>query len=282
MGMTKSSAESYSSSHGPDFYSIEEREFSRARFSEELLDALRDLRPLLERPEFSLLDLPKKTPRVKLRKPSILDSRLTEDHEFKPIIDARESIRQNLAKLDWDSAGNSTVEPEIIDLGKRFEFPAPTIFIKSESIFKRVLSSNSVKEAINSADPFEYQELICELLKHRGFDVLPTHKRKDGKGKDGGVDFIATKHDGTTTNCYFGQVKHNKTQSVDVMAVRELYGVVEANNVTGGLFVCSSTFSKDSHDFRETIPHRMTFADYKVVERWIQRIQQDLRRYPQP
>lgn len=71
-----------------------------------------------------------------------------------------------------------------------------------------------------------------------------------GTGPDGGVDLTITREG----ERYLVQCKNWKTQSVGVPIIRELYGVVAAEGASGGVIVCSGSFTQDAIEFARGKP----------------------------
>ena len=80
-----------------------------------------------------------------------------------------------------------------------------------------------------------------EGFRRRGFEVA----ERGGAEPDGGIDLVVAKGD----ERFLVQCKQWRAQSVSVSVVRELYGVMAAERVTGGYVVTSGTFSMDAKKF---------------------------------
>jgi hypothetical protein len=75
----------------------------------------------------------------------------------------------------------------------------------------------------------EFEALVGERFRHRGFQVTP----RGGAGPDGGVDLaLARGHERFLVQC-----KQWRAQQVGVSVVRELYGIMAAERVAGGCVV---------------------------------------------
>lgn len=87
----------------------------------------------------------------------------------------------------------------------------------------------------------DFEFLVGEAYRRKGYNV-----REDiGAGPDGGVDLTLTKGG----KKYLVQCKNWKTKPVGVSVVRELFGVVTAENASGGIIVCSGGFTRDVVEF---------------------------------
>ena len=87
----------------------------------------------------------------------------------------------------------------------------------------------------------DFELLVGEAFRMRGFSVLET----GGGGADGGIDLKLKK----SSETFLVQCKQWRAYKVSVTVVQELYGVMAAEGVTGGLVVTSGTFSQDALAF---------------------------------
>lgn len=89
-------------------------------------------------------------------------------------------------------------------------------------------------------------EVKClEVLRHRGLEVQLT-----GRTGDGGIDIIARSHAPIAGGKYVVQCKDWRG-SVGSPIVRDLYGVVHAEDADRGILITSSTFTADALKFAE-------------------------------
>jgi restriction system protein len=89
----------------------------------------------------------------------------------------------------------------------------------------------------------EFEHLVAEGFRQRGFRVT----ENGGAAPDGGVDLILA----TGTERFLVQCKQWRAQQVPVTIVRELYGVMAAQQAAGGYVVTSGRFTKDAIAFAE-------------------------------
>jgi restriction system protein len=87
----------------------------------------------------------------------------------------------------------------------------------------------------------DFEKLVGEAFRRDGFQVV----EHGGSSPDGGVDLILTKD----KERYLVQCKHWRTQRVGVTVVRELNGVIAANDAHGGLVVTSGDFTREEREF---------------------------------
>lgn len=87
----------------------------------------------------------------------------------------------------------------------------------------------------------EFEELVAESYRRQGYQVLENHRG----GADGGVD-IRLKKDSAL---HLIQCKQWKSRKVGVGVVRELYGVMTAENAYSASVVSSGMFTQEAKNF---------------------------------
>jgi restriction system protein len=132
-----------------------------------------------------------------------------------------------------------------------FKYALPVIFLAGAALsaFKRHKrnalharsASDGTREALESMTWREFEQVVGEYFRRKGFSVTET----GGGGADGGVDLIASQG----KDQYYVQCKQWKARQVGVATVRELYGVMAANTVTGGYVVTSGVFTAEARRF---------------------------------
>lgn len=115
----------------------------------------------------------------------------------------------------------------------------------------------------------QFEELVADLLSRLGYSVHLTPPTKDG-----GVDIFAASKTAVGNFLFLVECKHwDPRRPVGVSAVRELRGVVEASQATGGLLVTSSYFTRGARELQRESKHRITLKDYIAISRWIRDIE---------
>ncbi|MBC52463.1 MAG: hypothetical protein CMQ34_01355 [Gammaproteobacteria bacterium] len=112
--------------------------------------------------------------------------------------------------------------------------------VKRKSLFQNVVTSASGSE-LREMSWREFEMLVGELFRRRGYVVA----ENVGMGADGGVDLKL--RNGSET--FLVQCKHWRAYKVSVNIVRELYGVMASEGVTGGFVVTSGVFTSDAKAF---------------------------------
>ena len=103
---------------------------------------------------------------------------------------------------------------------------------------------------IDSLSGYEFEELVCNLLRKMGLDAEQTPLSGDG-----GVDIIAYSNEPLFRGKYLIQCKRYSS-SVGEPVIRDLYGTVLSQNATKGIVVTNSFFTKQA----------TSFADGKIIE----------------
>ena len=105
----------------------------------------------------------------------------------------------------------------------------------------KMLESVSGSESIQSLSWREFEELVAEAFRRKGYFVLENPE----KGPDGGVDLKLRKNG----NLILVQCKHWKSRKVGVKTVRELYGVMAAKQASAGILATFGAFTEDAKEF---------------------------------
>jgi len=148
---------------------------------------------------------------------------------------------------------------------------APRIAIASAEAWDELIPRlAALPHELRTLHPRKFEELIAELLSREGFDVTLTPAKNDG-----GRDVLASRRfDDFSLGriLYYVECKH-WSNSVGVAVVRALYGVVEADGVTGGMVVTTSSFTRGSLSFaKEKVPYRLLLRDQQALKLWLRRV----------
>ncbi|WP_394695240.1 restriction endonuclease [Pseudoxanthomonas japonensis] len=122
-----------------------------------------------------------------------------------------------------------------------------------------------IEDFLAEMPPYEFQDLVAELLKAMDYHVAWVAP----SGKDGGVDVIAYNDPlGTRPPRIKVQVKRNaNSPRIDVIGLRSFMAVLGEGDV--GLFVALSGFTKDAELEARQSHRRITLLDTtKLVELW--------------
>ena len=106
---------------------------------------------------------------------------------------------------------------------------------------RRLLDRHRSLEALRAMRWQDFEQLVGEYYRRRGYRVRET----GGGGADGGIDLIL-KRDGET---WLVQCKRFANAAVGVKPVRELLGVVAGERASGGIFIATSSFTREAIAF---------------------------------
>lgn len=113
----------------------------------------------------------------------------------------------------------------------------------------------------------DFEKQVAEVYRERGYHV----EELGGNGPDGGVD-LRMRRDGLTTVV---QCKRWKTYKVSVQPVRELFGVMAAENADRAIFISSGIYTQDALRFAEGKP--IELIDGAQLAEMLRRFQTSLR-----
>jgi len=114
----------------------------------------------------------------------------------------------------------------------------------------------------------KFEEVVAELLNKMGYEITLTPATRDG-----GKDIYAAKKDSLGTFLYIVECKkYGPDNHVGVGLIRELYGVVQAENATAGILATTSFFSKPAKEFQEKIKYQVSLRDYIDIQKWLKSI----------
>ena len=134
--------------------------------------------------------------------------------------------------------------------------PAPFSFFDSRRK-RKLLDKQSDLDSIKSLSWKEFEELVGEAYRRKGYSVVENH----GTGADGGIDLRLHK----SGNVSLVQCKRWKTQKVDVRVVREMYGLMTAEHASGAILITSGLFTQEARTFAEDKPIDL-IEGYQLVD----------------
>jgi len=109
----------------------------------------------------------------------------------------------------------------------------------------------------------EFEQLVGKAYRREGFDVVET----GGGGADGGIDLVLH---GAKGNILV-QCKRWQIQRVGVDKVRELYGMVAAENAAAGILITCGDFTRDAMSFAKA--KALTLVDGPQLTKLVRDVQ---------
>ncbi len=106
---------------------------------------------------------------------------------------------------------------------------------------RRLVDEQSSLEKLRETDFKDFEYLVAEVFRHQGYDV----DYSLGRGPDGGVD-LKLHRAGRTS---LVQCKQWKVISVGAPVIREMFGLMTAEQADEAIIVTTGKFTRDAHDF---------------------------------
>lgn len=120
---------------------------------------------------------------------------------------------------------------------------------------------------LRALEPREFEEVIAEYFRRRGFDVTLT-----AQSRDGGKDIYAATKTELGSFLYVVECKaHAPDNPVGVGLVRHLYGVVQHERATVGILATTSYFTGPALAFEGDVPSHLSLRDFNNVANWLRR-----------
>ncbi|MBU1059889.1 MAG: restriction endonuclease [Proteobacteria bacterium] len=121
-----------------------------------------------------------------------------------------------------------------------FLLPAPISLLNSWRKRKQLDAQQDI-DSIRDLSWQRFEELVGEAYRRQGYAVM----ENDGAGPDGGIDLVISRGG----KRYLVQCKQYRSQKVSVKVVREMFGLVAAEQAAGGIVITSGKFTKDADKF---------------------------------
>lgn len=114
--------------------------------------------------------------------------------------------------------------------------------------------------------PRRFEEFVAEVLNRLGYSVTLTPASGDG-----GKDIYAAKKDHLGSFLYVVECKkYAPDNPVGVGLIRQLNGVVQAEQATAGILATTSFFTKGAKEYQRRISHQMGLKDFLGIQDWLQ------------
>lgn len=130
-----------------------------------------------------------------------------------------------------------------------------------EEISKEEQNKLEILETLKKMDNYKFEKFINGLLSQMGFEVDPKLGTK--KSRDGGIDGLAYSFDKQTLNnsIVVTQVKRFVNTTVGSPDIDKLRGSMSKYNADYGVFITTSTFSRDAKEEARKYKPRITTID---------------------
>ncbi len=154
--------------------------------------------------------------------------------------------------VDWKNKMSVNTDPEPSNSDK-----SPTEMIESGYVrYRNDVEKDLLDTIKNEKSPKFFEKLIVDLVRKMGYGV---EHEVLGKTGDGGIDGVIHEDKlGIDIICL--QAKRWK-DAVPVSNVRDFAGAMDSKKAKKGIFVTTSEFTKDTHDFVRNISSRVILID---------------------
>ncbi len=114
--------------------------------------------------------------------------------------------------------------------------------------------------------PRGFEEFVAEVLDRLGYTVTLTPASKDG-----GKDIYAARKDHLGNFLYVVECKkYAPDNPIGVGLIRQLHGVVQAEQPTAGILATTSFFTKGAREFQRRVAHQVSLKDYFAIQEWLE------------
>lgn len=117
-------------------------------------------------------------------------------------------------------------------------------------------------ELLHNLSPYNFERVIARMFEKKGFTVKITPQTRDG-----GKDIFVAKNDLLSFLFYVECKKYTPNRPVGIEVIQRLYGVISAENATGGIIATTSHFTKSAKDYvqERQLEHRLKLQDYNII-----------------
>lgn len=110
---------------------------------------------------------------------------------------------------------------------------------------------------VRNLDPTEFERLIIELLRKMGYGIDPTSVIHRGRTGDGGIDGEISQDRLGLEMIYIQAKRYQEGSAVGRPAIQQFVGSLNERKAKKGLFITTSHFSSDAHEYVNRIDVRI-------------------------
>jgi restriction system protein len=121
-------------------------------------------------------------------------------------------------------------------------------------------------DRISQNSPAFFEQLIVDLLVGMGYGGSHQNAAQQlGRSGDGGVDGVVNEDRLGLDRVYVQAKRHAPENSVGEPAIREFVGSLVGFRATKGVFVTTSSFSRQARNYASSLPQRVILIDGKQL-----------------
>ncbi|MGQ3481758.1 restriction endonuclease [Paenibacillus sp. TY11] len=166
---------------------------------------------------------------------------------------------------DYNIYGGTYLQAPSLSAGFIYDIDDEIVEEELPKVNQIILEIKNNPQYVYEISPREFEEVVAELFRSKGYEALLTPATRDG-GRD-----IIVKHFvmGKPFIMYVECKKYGVENKVSVEVIRGLYGVQTSDRVNAGLIVTTSAFTEDAIDFAKKQGALVSLADINELIQWI-------------
>lgn len=136
-----------------------------------------------------------------------------------------------------------------------------------ESAYQRARAGLAIEllQTIKECSPDFFEQLVVDLLVRMGYGGTRKEAgQRLGKSGDGGIDGIINE-DRLGLDVVYIQAKRWDSTSVGRPEIQKFAGALQGQRARKGIFLTTSTFSKDAYDFASRIESKIVLMDGETI-----------------
>lgn len=102
---------------------------------------------------------------------------------------------------------------------------------------------------VRQVEPVFFEKLVIHLLETMGYSGKHGTAVVTSKSNDGGIDGIINQDPLGTSTVYVQAKRYHETNTIGCPAIQGFYGALAAVNADRGVFITTSSFSANAHEF---------------------------------
>jgi len=169
--------------------------------------------------------------------------------------------------LKWIDRGLLLAPIDLEEVVPNEVFEGPSVTSAESDRLKRIIAGIYHEEKTRlSVEPNDFEQIIAELLRHKGYQVELTKRTRDG-----GFDILAIgRAQGDFPLKFLVECKRYTAEKVGIDVIRQLMYVVNVEQANKGIIATSSYFSADAIKHQANYhPYQLDLRDKNDILTWI-------------
>lgn len=202
---------------------------------------------LIERPKRATYQITERGKEVLAQHPKRVDMKVL--YQF----DEFRAFRAAKGTTPHSGEGTGTLEPEA---------QTPDELIGAAYGELRAALATELRDRVVELTPDAFEQLVLDVLRGIGYGGSSEDATQVlGKSGDGGVDGVIREDALGLDLIYVQAKKWKKDQPVGRPEIQKFFGALHGKHATKGVFITTSTFSKEANEFAEGVTPRIILVD---------------------